>query len=201
VQTGRSDSFLIDRQDSDGVLERHASIAARVLPILVLAVGGCVAGADGPSPTDPHGLTTTTTMAETTVILSPDESLAEYRECLSNEGVDVPEIPRDALGRPRMAEALKHLDLTERSVLDALEMCGARLETGALDLADDPEMMQLVQGALQNMVVCLRARGVEDFPEPVFGFDGVGSPFPINRIPWTDPDLPEAVVACSDIPQ
>jgi len=181
-------------------MERHASIAGRVLPILVLALGGCVAGADGPSPTDPHGLSTTTTVAETTVTLSTDESLAGYRECLSNEGVDVPEIPRDAMGRPRMAEALKHLDLTERSVLDALETCGPRLETGALDLGDDPEMMQLVQGALQNLVVCMRARGVEDFPEPIPGFEGVGSPFPINRIPWTDPDLPGAVLACSDLP-
>ena len=189
-----------DRWASDGVLARHASIAGRALPLLVLAVVGCVAGADAPSPTDPHGLTTTTTLAETTVTLSPDDSLAGYRECLSYEGVDVPEIPRDALGRPRMAEALKHLDLTERSVLDALGACGAQLETGALDLGNDPEMQQLVQAALQNLVVCMRARGVEDFPDPVLGFNGVGSPFPINRIPWADPDLPEAVLECSDLP-
>lgn len=190
----------IDRWAPDGVLARHASIARRALPLLVLAVGGCVAGADGPSPTDPHGLTTTTTLAETTITLSPDDSLAAYRECLSNEGVEVPEIPRDALGRPRMAEALKHLDLTERSVLDALGTCGAQLETGALDLGNDPEMQQLVQAALQNLVVCMRARGVEDFPEPVLGFNGVGSPFPISRIPWADPDLPRAVLECSDLP-
>jgi len=159
-----------------------------------------VAGADGPSPTDPHGLTTTTTLTETTIALSPEESLAGYRECLSDEGTSVPDIPLDALGRPRMAEALKHLDLTERAVLDALESCGAELETGALELGPDPEMQDLVQAALQNLVVCLRERGVEDFPEPVVGFDGVGSPFPINRIPWTDGDLPEAVLACSDLP-
>jgi len=166
----------------------------------VLVVVGCVAGADGPSPTDPHGLSTTTTLAVTTVTLSPEEGLAQYQECLSSEGLDVPDIPRDALGRPRMAEALKHLDLTERSVLDALEACGEELEAGTLDLSPDPEMQQLVQAALQNLVVCMRARGVEDFPEPVPAFSGVGSPFPVNRIPWADPDLPDAVLACSDLP-
>ncbi|HEU4894518.1 MAG TPA: hypothetical protein VFT85_01670 [Acidimicrobiia bacterium] len=195
-----SESLPIVRWAGDGVLERHDSIVRRALPILVIVVAGCVAGADGPSPTDPHGLTTTTTLAETTVPLSPEESLAGYRECLANEGVDVSEIPLDALGRPRMADALKHLDLTERSVLDALEICGAELESGALALGDDPEMTELVQGALQNLVVCMRARGVEEFPEPVADFDGVGSPFPVNRIPWTDPDLPRAVLVCSDLP-
>jgi hypothetical protein len=99
-----------------------------------------------------------------------------------------------------MAEALKHLDLTERSVLDALESCGGALETGALDLSRDPEMQRLVQATLQNLVVCMRASGVEDFPDPVPGFSGVGSPFPVNRIPWDDPDLPEAVLACSNLP-
>jgi len=99
-----------------------------------------------------------------------------------------------------MAEALKHLDLTERSVLDALVACGEELEAGTLDLSGDPEMQRLVQAALQNLVVCMRARGVEDFPEPVPAFSGVGSPFPVNRIPWADPDLPEAVLACSELP-
>lgn len=189
-----------NHQVRDGVLERLALVTRRVLPILILSLGGCVAGADGPSPTDPHALTTTTTLVVTTVTLSPDDGLAEYQDCLSGEGLDVPEIPRDALGRPRMAEALKHLDLTERSVLDALETCGGALETGALDLSRDPEMQRLVQAALQNLVVCMRTRGVEDFPDPVPGFSGVGSPFPVNRIPWTDPDLPDAVLACSDLP-
>jgi len=40
---------------------------------------------------------------------------------------------------------------------------------------------------------------VEDFPDPVPGFDGVGSPFPNSRIPWTDPDLPDAMAACRDL--
>jgi len=179
------------------VVDRAGSLATKALPIFVLALAGCVIGADAPSPTDPHGLTTTTSHEVTTSTQTRDEGLVAFQECMSGEGVDIPEIPRDALGRPRMALALQHLDLTDRVVLDALASCGEHLATGALDLGPDPEMQRLVQSTLHDLVVCLRARGVDDFPEPVPGYDGVGSPFPTNRIPWSDPDLPSAVRDCA----
>lgn len=166
------------------------------IPILALSLAGCVQGADGPSPTDAHGVTTTTP-ATTTITQTRDEGLAAFQQCMADEGVPVPEIPRDALGRPRMASALQHVDLTDRAVLDALELCGAHLESGALDLGTDAEMQRLVQAALQDLVACLRARGVDGFPEPVPGFDGLGSPFPANRIPWSDPDLAAAARYCT----
>lgn len=174
--------------------------ALKALPILVLVLAGCVPNADASSPTDPHGVTTTTTLASTTITQTRDEGLAAFRQCMSDQGVPVPEIPRDAMGRPRMASALQHVDLADRAVLDALELCGVHLESGALDLGTDPEMQGLVQAALQDLVACLRSQGVDDFPEPVPGYDGLGSPFPTNRIPWSDPDLPAAARRCADLP-
>lgn len=178
---------------------REFSTAAKIVPILALAATACVASADGPSPTDPHGFTTTTTLATTTTTVSIEDGLTEYQSCLSGEGVAVDEISLDGLGRPRMAQALSGLDLTDRTVLDALETCGGHLGTGALDLSSDPQLRALVEESLTDLAGCLRSRGVEDFPDPESGFDGVGSPFPTNRIPWSDPDLPGAARACTDL--
>jgi hypothetical protein len=38
--------------------------------------------------------------------------------------------------------------------------------------------------------------GVEDFPDPVPGFIGIGSPFPVAEIPYSDPAFAAAVTAC-----
>ena len=95
-----------------------------------------------------------------------------------------------------MADVLSGLDLGSRTVLDALEECGVFLSVGALALAPDPELRELVQARLEAFSTCVRVEGVSDFPDPVRGFDGVGSPYPTNRIPWTDPRLAGAVAIC-----
>ncbi|HEX6300107.1 MAG TPA: hypothetical protein VF148_06560 [Acidimicrobiia bacterium] len=166
---------------------------------MAILVSGCIAGADGPSPTDPHGFTTTTTIPVTVTTATVEESLGSFRECLRERGVGVGRIRLDVFGRPRLAEALRGLDLTDRDVLDALASCGQHLRAGALDLSSDPDLRELVQDTLVELADCLRSWGVEGFPDPVPGFDGVGSPFPDARIPWTDPDLPDAVAACRDM--
>lgn len=176
-----------------------AAISKAVIPALAVIVAGCVAGADAPSPTDPHGFTTTTTIPATVTTVTVEESLNSFRECLRDRGVGVGRIRMDALGSPRLAEALRGLDLTDREVLDALASCGRHLRAGALDLSADPGLADLVQETLAQLADCLRSWGVEDFPDPVPGFDGVGSPFPDDRIPWTDPDLPDAADACRDM--
>jgi len=164
---------------------------------LLLILTGCVTGADGPSPTDPHGLSTTTTLPTTTTTLTLDQGLANFRNCLSERGVSIGEIPLDGLGRPRMATVLTDVDFDDRTVLDALDACGHHLASGALDSSSDPELRDLVEASLQDFAECVRREGAIDFPDPVPGFDGVGSPFPVNRIPWTDPDLQAAVTVCS----
>lgn len=138
-------------------------------------------------------------MPVTTTTVGTDAGLATYRDCLSAEGVAIPEIPSDALGRPRMADAFAGLDLSDRFVVDALETCGHHLSSGALDLSSDPDLQSLVQTTLEQFAECVRLEGVEVYPDPVPDFDGLGSPFPVNRVPWTDPGLPGAVSTCSDL--
>lgn len=128
-----------------------------------------------------------------------EEALAAYRACLADEGVSIGEIRVDGLGRPRMADALSGLDLTDQSVLDALEACGGHISSGPLALDADPELAQLVRQRLGEFAECVRLEGVPGYPDPVPDFDGVGSPFPINQIPWRDPGLPDAVDACNEV--
>lgn len=172
-----------------------------LLPVLgAVLLTGCVATADGPSPTDPPGVTTTSTASTTSTTVDLGEGLGNYRECLSQQGVSIDEIALDARGRPRMADAMDDLDFTDRAVLEALNTCGPELATGALDLRPDPELQEMIQAGLDDLAECMRRRGVPAYPDPVEGFNGLGSPFPVERIPWTDPDLAEAVTACSPLP-
>lgn len=171
-------------------------LGLKLLVFGLVLLGGCVAGANSPSPTDPHGFTTTTTIPTTTTTLSLEASLIGFRDCMADRGVPVDGVPLDGLGRPRIAAALSGLDVGSRTVLDALEDCGAFLTVGALALAPDPELGELVQSQLEEFSMCVRAEGVSDFPDPVGRFDGVGSPYPANRIPWADPRLPGAMAAC-----
>lgn len=118
---------------------------------------------------------------------------------MGEAGVAVGEISLDGLGRPRMADALSGLDLSDRSVLDALEECGPHLSSGALDLGNDPDLRELVRTSLEEFARCVRLEGVADYPDPVPDFDGLGSPFAIDRIPWADPELSQAVAVCSEL--
>jgi len=179
-----------------GRVDRTGAVA---LAVVGLALTGCVAGAGGPSPTDPHGFQLTTTLPPATTTLSVEEGVEAYRSCLSEEGVTLGQVRLDAMGRPRMVEALSGLDLGDRSVVDALETCGHLIASGPLDLTSDPELAARVRERLADFAECIRLEGVADYPDPVSGFDGVGSPFPANRIPWSDPELASAVEACRGV--
>lgn len=167
-----------------------------VLSALV-AVAGCVSAVDGPSPTDPLSVTTTTLIPVSTTTVTLEQGLAAYQECLSGQGVAAGEIQLDGRGRPRMAQALADLDFSDRTVLEALETCAPELSSGALDLSADPMLRDLIQTGLEDLADCMRRQGVADYPDPVPGFGGLGSPYPLDRIPWSDPDLPTAVSVCS----
>lgn len=171
-----------------------SATAVRIVATLALLVSGCVAEPGGPSPTEPHGFTTSLFGSAGTLGL--EEALNAFRICLGEHGVGIEPIGLDALGRPRLAEALGRLDFTDRAVLDALESCGNHLTNGPLDLSSDPELRDLMQNYLLELAECLRLWGVQDFPDPIPGFHGVGAPFPSNEIPWTDPNLATAVRQC-----
>lgn len=173
-----------------------ARLGLKLLALGLAVLAGCVAGPEAPSPTDPHGFTITTTIPTTTTTLSLEASLTGFRDCMADRGVPVGEIPLDGLGRPQIAAVLSGLDVGSQTVLDALEDCGAFLTVGALALTPDPQLRELVQEQLEEFSMCVRIEGVSGFPDPVEGFDGVGSPYPANRVPWTDPRLPGAVATC-----
>ena len=44
----------------------------------------------------------------------------------------------------------------------------------------------------------MRESGVEDFPDPVPGFTGVGAPFSVAEIPYSDPEFATAATACRE---
>lgn len=160
-------------------------------------ISGCAATADEPSPTDPLGVTTTSTLPTTTTAVALEPGLDNHRDCLTQRGVTIGEIGIDARGRPLMAAAMDGLDFTDRNILEALNECSPELTTGALDLGPDPVLRDMVQEVLGELAECMRRSGVPGYPDPVAGFNGLGSPFPVDRIPWTDPDLADAVAVCS----
>lgn len=174
---------------------RSSPLSSTLIALLVTA---CAFTPDSPSPTDPHGVTTTTTIPTPTTTVTLEEGLENYRECVTEQGVSMGEIELDGLGRPRMAAAMEDLDFTDREVLEALDSCSPELTTGALDLGPDPVLRDMVQTGLKELADCIRREGVAGYPDPVAGFNGLGSPFPMSRIPWTDPDLADAVAVCSE---
>ena len=177
---------------------RPAVSRTRALVVVtVLWLTGCVSAADGPSPTEPHGVTTTTLAPVTTTTLGFDEALESYRSCLGDEGVTIGEITLDGLGRPRLATAMSGIDFTDRIVLAALEKCGPILVSGALDLGGDPRLASEVVSNLRALAECIRSLGLVDFPDPMPGFDGIGPPFPPGQIPWQDQRLSNAVTVCT----
>lgn len=175
---------------------RRGSSQLAVLVALLLSVTACTSTADRPSPTDPLSVTTTTTVPTTTTTVTLAEGLDNYEECLDARGVSIGEVELDGLGRPRMAKAMSGVDFTDPEVLTALHDCGPELSNGALDLGADPVLRDQVQTSLEELADCLRRQGVAGYPDPVSAFSGLGSPFPIGRIPWTDPDLDGAMSVC-----
>jgi hypothetical protein len=168
------------------------------LVALVALLGtSCVALPDGPSPTDPPAVESTTSAPLNTVTtISPEEGAGRFRDCLGDEGIDIEPIPFDAQGRPRLDLVLRNVDFTLLGNAAVLDSCSLHLITGALDLTGSPLISDKVISQLTDFGECMRDRGVPGFPQTVRGFNGVGSPFPVDEIPYDDPDLATAAEVC-----
>jgi len=121
-----------------------------------------------------------------------------FRTCLAEKAIVIEEIPIDATGHPRLALVMATLDFGDPDTAEAVSVCSEHLETGALDLGDDDVLRQAILEQLQEFSQCMVDLGVEDFPDPVPGFTGVGSPFPVAEIPYSDPGFAIAVTACRE---
>lgn len=108
----------------------------------------------------------------------------------------IEEVPIDATGRPRLDLVVVTVDFGDPAVAEALAVCSASLNTGALDLGAEDQLRREITKQLDDFSRCMRAEGVEDFPDPVPGFAGVGAPFAVAEIPYGDPELADAAGAC-----
>ena len=162
-----------------------------------LVAVSCTQGLDGPSPTEAHP-TTPTTIATPPATTPPPvgEGVAAFEECLSDQGITVAEIPSDATGRPRLDQVDSDIDLTDPAVAHSVAICTPALGAGALDLSAEALLREIIVGKLNAFASCVRDMGVEDFPDPLPGFAGVGSAFSVAEIPYSDPLLGQATSIC-----
>lgn len=166
------------------------------LAVLALVAVACVTDTRQPSPTDIPTTTTTTVPATTTTTISVEEATAGFRDCLADNGVRIEDIPFDSQGRPRLELVLTEIDFSDPVAASALATCAEHLAGGALDLSVWPALQEEMQSALTEFSLCVRSQGVVGFPDPVRSFSGVGGPYPLEEIPFDDPDLEMAVEIC-----
>lgn len=171
---------------------RHSGVLMAVL----MAISACTPDTGGPSPTQ---LVTTTSAASqsgtTSTTVGGPFGADAFRTCLEEFDIFIEPIPLDANGRIRLDLVTRDLDFTDPEVAAAVTDCSRILGVGALDLITAGLVRTAVIGQLESFSRCVRARGVE-FPDPIPGFSGVGSPYPVAVIPYSDPAFADAVSAC-----
>jgi hypothetical protein len=179
--------------------------------VLVAAAAGAActpnresAGTAGDAGDQAAPTTTTATVAPSTTTtasatLGPEAATAEFAACMRDQGIEIPDIRLDDQGRPMLDDAFASADPSSLELRGALATCASILtQSGALDLRTDPELQALIVEQLAVFSECMRDEGVTEFPDPSPGFDGTGSPFPLELIPLTDPTFQDAVIACQD---
>jgi hypothetical protein len=158
-------------------------------------VAACTGGGESPSATIAPGASTSTAPSTTTTVVS-DIAVESFRDCLGQNGIEIEEVPLDATGHPRLDLVMATLDFGDPATAEAVSFCSEHLEAGALDVGADDQLRQIVLEELQSFSRCMVDLGVEDFPDPLPGFVGVGSPFPVAEIPYADPGFANAVSVC-----
>ncbi len=130
-----------------------------------------------------------------------EDGLLAFTTCMRENGVEIPDIQVDASGAPRIpAGGLSNLDTSSPEFLLAFNACVSILaDASPIDVTSDPELSAAIQDQLQEFAQCMRREGVADFPDPFPGFNGRGSPFPLNEIDTSDPNLDSALGQCQSL--
>lgn len=166
-----------------------------LIAAIALTIVACTSNADVPSPTEP-GPTPTTVPPTTTTTTDTLDAVGAFHTCLAENGIEIEEVPIDASGRPRFDLVTRDLDLDDPATAEAMAVCSLGLGTGALDSSDDELMSDLVLDQLRAFSQCVRDRGISDFPDPEPTFSGIGSPYSIAEIPYSNPALAEVLASC-----
>lgn len=185
---------------------RKLLIVAAVLLLLVAACGGgdddSDSGLEGVARLDEDGGgSAPADGSDADARVSFEDGLLEFTICMRDNDVPIPDIQVDASGAPRIpVEALQDIDTSSPEFLTAFNACvGILADAAPVDITADPELNAAVQDQLQDFSECMRANGVTSFPDPLPGFDGTSSPFPITEIDTTHPDLESALDECQEL--
>ncbi len=159
------------------------------LAVVIIFLTGCTAA--------PTPASTTTTPATTTTAAPADVAgaVAAFQACMSGAGFPLAEVPLDPSGRPDLSALISDAATTVE-FREALSYC-APLLGSFLALDQRPGLAALVRDQLVRYAQCMRASGVEDFPDPLMEFEGKSAPFPPEQIPLDDPEFRDVVEACA----
>jgi hypothetical protein len=131
--------------------------------------------------------------------MSFEQASLEFTTCMRDEGLELPDIRVDGEGRPQLGAILEDLDTATPEFRAALSVCATILtRAGALELSADPELQAVIIDQLASFSQCMRDNAVEEFPDPVPGFSGTGSPYLLGEVPFDDPDLQAATQVCQN---
>lgn len=175
----------------------------RRLPVLVIAVvlSACVQQSSIPTTGGAEQASGQAAPATTTTLgrLGLEQATLEFGSCMRDHGIETPDIRLDAQGRPVLDDLGSAVDTSTAAFRAALTECAPILtRVGALDLRRDPELQAAIVSDLRTFSECVRREGVETFPDPDPAFSGVGSPFPSDEVPFTDPRFEAAVATCQE---
>jgi len=144
--------------------------------IAALVLSSCTPTAEQPA--------TTVMPVSTSTSIPESQGVEAFLDCLAEHG-----IARDAVDETDV-EALAVLVLSLPT--DSLAACGLRAgDLGAAEKAR-PEVRVMVRRQLEAFAMCMRAEGVEDFPDPE------GYSFPPDRIPYAAPGFFELSRVCTE---
>lgn len=181
----------------------YAASMPRPLVLLVVAVllSACVQASDdgvagqAGQGSEQAAASTTTTLGR----LGIEQAVLEFGSCMRSRGIDTPDMRLDAQGRPVLDDLRAAVDTTSAQFRRALVDCASILTSvGAFDLRRDPELQTVIVSQLGAFSECVRNEGVATFPDPDPAFSGLGSPFPSDEVPFTDPAFDTAVAICRE---
>lgn len=169
-------------------------------------VAACSSDDSTPTIPDSADVVTTSTQTDSSTSaavdnsrLSLEDATLEFTDCMRAEGIEFPDIRIDSEGRPQLGDLLEDLDTATPEFRSALASCSSILtRAGALELSSDPELQAVIIDQLASFSECMRTNGVENFPDPVPGFTGTGSPYLLGEIPFDDPDFQPATQTCQE---